>query len=148
MKRLLSLLFVLALACATPALAADTGSTAQAKPLPQNRIEQLTGTVWMASSQEAKVALLFGIELALNVDKVGTDMANAELAKNSKAKKKHYRKMSPFTEAWYKTFANVRLPDIAGQIDAWYKAHPDQMDRLVLGVIWKDIMKMPVPAQK
>ena len=148
MKKLLSLLVVLVLAFATPAMAADASAGAQAKPLPQNRIEQLTGSVWMASSQEAKVALLFGIELALNVDKIGTDMANAKIAKNPKAKKSDYRKMSYFTESWYKAFANVPLNEIAGKIDAWYAANPDQKDRLVLGVIWKDIMKMPVPAQK
>ena len=148
MKKLLSLLVVLVLVLATPAMAANAGNAVQDKPLPQNRIEQLTGSVWMASSQEAKLALLFGIELALNVDKIGTDMANAKIAKNPKAKKSDYRKMSYFTESWYKAFANVPLPEIASQIDAWYAAHLDQKDRLVLGVLWKDIMKMPAPAQK
>lgn len=146
-KKCLSLVLVLMLALAAPAMAAGEAD-AQAKPVPQNRIEQLTGKAWLASSQEAKVALLFGIELALNVEKFGADMANARMAQNPKGKKLPPIKLSPFAEAWYKSFANVHLTDIAAQIDAWYAANPGSEDTLVLAVIWRDLMKMPMDGKK
>lgn len=146
LKKCLSLVFALLLAMAAPAMAASQTDGAQAAP--QNRIEQLTGKAWLASSQEARVALLCGIELALNVEKMGTDMANAEIAKNPRATKSDFEEVSPFAQAWYKAFATVPLRDIAAQIDAWYAAHPGQEDRLVLAVIWVELMKQPVPAAK
>lgn len=144
--KILSLLLMLLLAAATPALAAD-GSAKETSSARLNRIEQLTGSVWQNSSREGKLGVLFGIELAISVDKATADhMARLQTQKKDKRTVLPYR-VSPFGKAWYEAFRDVPLPDIADQIDAWYAAHPDQANRLVLDVIWREIMKRPLPSK-
>lgn len=161
MPKIFSLLLLLALCCATPAFAApaaDASADSAAATAPSvrpNRIEQLTGKTWMASSQDAKLGVLFGLELAMNVDKAIADFFAREAAAKSvqgsskkAARGQHEElrfKLSPFALAWYEAFKDVTLKDIAARIDAWYAANPDQSDRLVLNVVWVELMKKPLP---
>ena len=79
MKKLTA--FLLALFLAVPAASQAAGqenapgtasSAAQGEfqNTPRNRIEQLTGKVWLESSSDSKKAVIFGIETAIDIERM------------------------------------------------------------------------------
>ena len=104
MKKLTA--FLLALFLAVPAASQAAGqenapgtasSAAQGEfqNTPRNRIEQLTGKVWLESSSDSKKAVIF---------------------------------------------KDVLIADIVKAVDDWYAAHPGNENRLVMEVIWDEIV--------
>ncbi len=159
-RKLLSLLLLaLLLAAAAPASAADQDARASLDPS-QNRIAQLTGTNWLAFSQDAKMGILFGVELVVDVERAVQERIDSrpprpegdrpEGRHAKKGKKGEHRPyvISRFARAWYEDFHGVPLKDISDRIDAWYAANPDRGDRLVLEVIWVELMKRPIPPKR
>ncbi len=106
-----------------------------------HRIMQLTGKVWQSCSEDAKLAILFGVEL-------GMQACYASYGpKNDKEHTMDKSVMSPFDKAWYESFKDMTLLEIVQAVDSWYAANPDKTDVPVLVVIWTEVMKRPVPAR-
>lgn len=155
MKKILSLLALLLFASSAPAQAEEAlQATTDRAPatmaddgIPDNRIEQLTGKVWLDSSQDNKLSVLFGVELALNMEKAMAERIRRDIEadKGKKPGRPPYR-ISPLARAWDNNFGKTALPDISARIDAWYKANPDKTDRLVMDVIWNELMTHPTKA--
>ena len=103
-----------------------------------NPIDQFTGKYWVDSSEENKEAYLYGIESAIEIEKVISEQTAQN--KGAKAGRKATFTLSPFERGWMKAFANTSRKEIAQDVDAWYKAHPDQIDRPVLSVIWFELI--------
>ena len=40
-----------------------------------------------------------------------------------------------------KAFKDVKRTTIVEEVDAWYAAHPDRLDRPVLGVLWFELVE-------
>ena len=139
MKKLTA--FLLALFLAVPAASQAAGqenapgtasSAAQGEfqNTPRNRIEQLTGKVWLESSSDSKKAVIFGIETA-----------NDRMTTNAvRAGKRPSTNLSPFEIGWTKAFKDVLIADIVKAVDDWYAAHPGNENRLVMEVIWDEIV--------
>ena len=131
----------LLLLVAAAVLLAGAPITATASDAPASRIEQLTGDVWMASSADVKAATLYGIELAIELEcAISEQSSQGTLAGSAKA-----GALSPFARGWIAAFPNVSTADIVARVDAWYKANPDKMGRMVLDVIWFELV---APAAK
>jgi hypothetical protein len=85
------------------------------------------GREWQRSTLEERRAYLIGISNAIS------------------AGARYDQKNSPGQQ----TFAVRAQTGLAGQqltpaidtLDAWYKAHPDQLDKPVLSVIWREMAK-------
>lgn len=111
---------------------------------PSNPLEQLTGTVWAQSSKEVKDALIFGVECAITVEYIVAQQAlqeDSKKYKNAKVTKDMVMKeLSPFARNWILAFDNVPLSTIVGDVDQWYKNNPDQEQKAVFEVLWKEVM--------
>ena len=108
---------------------------------PGNPLGQLTGKLWMESHALEKQAFLFGIESAIAVEYYVNDELAKRAQKNGK-KKQPACTLSPFEKGWMKAFGdNVENNDIIAEIDQWYAAHPDKMDRPVMAVIWYELIE-------
>lgn len=133
-KTLLSLALALALAapCA-PALAADDGPhTARNNP-----VEQFTGAVWQRTEESEKASFLFGVETAITVEY----FVNAKLTeKAAKAGKRPVYTLSPFEKGWMKAFKGMNRAQVAAEVDKWYAANPQSLDRPVMEVIWYELI--------
>lgn len=103
-------------------------ATAKA-PNPASRIEQMTGEVWMQSSADVKLATIFGVETAIEIELGVSD----EIPGAAKA--------SPFAAGWVRAFRDVPTSEIVTRVDAWYAANPRKTDRSVLEMIWSEFIK-------
>lgn len=102
-----------------------------------NPVEQFTGKYWVDSSESSKEAYLFGIESAIAVEYfVNSKMA----AKAAKAGKKPVLTFSPFEKGWMEAFRNVTRKEMMDEINQWYAANPDRLDRPVMEVIWYELV--------
>ena len=142
---LLALALLLAFPCGN-ALAEDQAQQRQdlkqaMETMPNSRIEQLTGEAWLNSEEDAKIAVLFGVELAIDVERAIDARMQASAKKAGKKAKAARTNLSPFETGWHKAFSGVALSDIAKQIDGWYAEHPDQKQRLVMDVIWFELVQ-------
>ena len=63
----------------------------------------------------------------------------AELA--AKNGKMPVSNLSKFEKGWMKAFKDVKRTTIVEEVDAWYAAHPDRLDRPVLGVLWFELVE-------
>lgn len=105
-----------------------------------NPVDQLTGAVWMQSSLENKKALIYGVECAITIEYfVAEKMAEQGKAKGKKGKQSQHT-FSPFEKGWTTAFQGVSRDTIVKDVDAWYTAHPDQMDRPVFSVLWQEFI--------
>lgn len=136
-RLIITLLLAAGLLAATPAMADD--ADAGKAPAP-HRILQLTGKLWQESGTDAKLAVLFGIEVGMQTDIASKSPATGKVLDP--------KSLSPFQKAWLDSFRDRNLIDIAAAIDAWYRANPDRLDRPVMTVLWTEIMKQPVPARR
>ena len=142
---LLALALLLAFPCGN-ALAEEQDQQRQdlkqaMKTMPNSRIEQLTGEAWLNSEEDAKIAVLFGVELAIDIERAIDASMQKDAQKAGKRTKARATTLSPFEKGWHAAFSGVALSDIAKQIDSWYAEHPDQKNRLVMDVIWFDLVR-------
>lgn len=135
----LGLVLALVLACAVVQAAESAIGSAQNNP-----VDQLTGAVWEKTTESNKAAFLFGVESAITVEY----FVNSKVAeKAAKAGKRPVYTLSPFERNWMKAFDGVSRADIIKMVDQWYAAHPKQLDRPVLSVIWGELIKPRVAAK-
>ena len=104
MARFTKVVFAAALVCALclPAVAAQSAT-------------DLTGKHWLQSSQNEKLAFLYGASNIIAIEQLIAQQQGTQA--------------SPFVTAWIKAFGNTNWTDIQKKLDAWYAAHPDQANR-------------------
>ena len=102
-----------------------------------NPVDILTGELWQKSSPEEKRAFIFGVDTTVTVEYYVNDTIQ-DKAKKKGSKAKHT--LSPFERGWMKALHEMPRKDLIAAIDAWYEAHPDRIERPVMGVIWFEII--------
>lgn len=114
-----------------------------------NPVDQLTGAVWMQSTQENKNALIFGVECAITIEFfVAKKMDEAQnKAGKRKSRGELVSTLSPFEKGWAKAFENVKREKIVDMVDAWYTQHPDQLQRPVFDVLWNEFISPQLGAR-
>lgn len=107
-----------------------------------NPIDQLTGKVWMESSPEIKKAVLFGVECAVTIEHFVAEKAQEMQKDVKKGVKKApvVSTLSPFEKGWATAFQDMTREQIVAEVDAWYEAHPDQLQRPVFSVLWTEVI--------
>lgn len=135
----LGLALVLALTCATAQAAAADDLVGNPAVNPAgNPVDQFTGEIWVDTTESDKAAYLFGIDSAVTVEY----FVNArQTAKAAKAGKKPVYTLSPFEKGWMEAFSNVSRAEIIKMVDEWYAAHPKDLQRPVLSVIWYELIE-------
>ena len=86
----------------------------------------VTGKHWQSSTVQERRAYLIGIS---NMISVGARVDTRQ------------GRMDTFSLNAQKGLEGMKLADAVSAIDAWYKANPDQLDKPVLSVIWRDLAK-------
>ncbi len=112
----------------------------------QNPLRLLTGDVWMASTEENKKALIFGVECAITVEYEAAEHFAKKDGKPSD-RKAIIASLSPFARHWIQAFEKTDRNAIVNEIDAWYTSHSDQKKTPVFKVLWKEIMKPKLTAR-
>ena len=92
---------------------------------------ELTGNAWLKSSQNEKLAFLYGVSNVVAIEQL--------------LSQKEGTKPSLFVSSWMKAFGNDKWIAIESKLNDWYAAHPDQASRGVFDVLWYEFM---VPATK
>lgn len=137
-KFILNLALFMALLLPLSALAAESNSGPAGNP-----VELLTGKVWQESKPENKQAWLFGVDTA-----VAVEHAVADKMQQQKGKRKGAFQMSPFVSGWIEAFGKGDTrKEIIGQVDQWYAANPDKLERPVMDVIWYEIVQPRIAAK-
>ena len=97
MARFTKVVFAAALVCALclPAVAAQSAT-------------DLTGKHWLQSSQNEKLAFLYGASNIIAIEHLIAQQQGTQA--------------SPFVTAWIKAFGNTNWTDIQKKLDAWYAA--------------------------
>jgi hypothetical protein len=88
----------------------------------------VTGKHWQSSTPQERRAYLIGVS---NVISVG---ARADTRQGREG---------TFSLNAQKGLEGNHLEGAVAAIDAWYKAHPDELDKPVLSVIWRELAKRP-----
>lgn len=139
----LGLALVLTLTCATAQAAAAAASSDDLVGNPAvnpagNPVDQFTGEIWVDTTESDKAAYLFGIDSAVTVEY----FVNArQTAKAAKAGKKPVYTLSPFEKGWMEAFSGVSRAEIIKMVDEWYAAHPKDLQRPVMSVIWYELIE-------
>lgn len=110
-----------------------------------NPADQFTGKYWVNSKPENQEAYLYGIESAIEVEKV---VNSKQVALAAKEGKKRAYALSPFVKGWMTAFKDVPRKDIRESVDRWYAEHPDELARPVLNVIWFELIAPKLKAGK
>lgn len=92
---------------------------------PEN-MPEITGEVWMKSSQQEKLAFLIGASSVVAIEH-HIDLKEAD-------------DPSRFTQGWVAAFKDQKWTEIAGKLDSYYAAHPDKGGQLVMEVVWKELI--------
>lgn len=109
------------------AVAAPTSQTAPAAPAATGI--DVTGTQWSQSTQNEKLAFLYGASSIIAIEQlIAQEQGKAP---------------SPFVKAWVSAFKDTRWLDLQKKLDDWYAKHPEQAKRHVFDVLWFEFM---VPA--
>lgn len=134
----LGLVLVLTLTCAAVQAAPAENPVGDPAVNPAgNPVDQFTGKIWVNTTESDKAAFLFGVDSAVTVEY----FVNAQLAaKAAKAGKKPVYTLSPFEKGWMEAFAKVSRADAIKMVDEWYAAHPKDLDRPVMSVIWYELI--------
>ncbi len=105
-----------------------------------NPLKQLTGDVWMASSNDNKKALIYGVECAVSIEYA---MAEHFAKKHGKPidKESLVATLSLFPKNWITVFENTTRDTIVNKINTWYANNKDKLSTPVFEVIWKHIMQ-------
>ena len=141
MKKTLATAFLALSLVASGAAANAADSTAT----PKSPAELFTGEYWVKSSPENKEIYLYGIESAVDIE---NQIASKQTRQGTKKGKRGTYTLSPFEQGWMDAFPDTTRKEIAAEVDAWYKAHPEQLDRPVLAVIWYEVIQPRLDAQK
>jgi hypothetical protein len=86
----------------------------------------VTGKHWQSSTMQERRAYLVGVS---NMISVGARVDTRQGREGT------------FSLNVQKGLEGMHLEAAVSAIDAWYKAHPDQLDKPVLSVIWRDLAK-------
>ncbi|QLA15400.1 hypothetical protein [Desulfolutivibrio sulfoxidireducens] len=92
----------------------------------QENVPEITGEVWIKSSQPEKLAFLVGAGSVVAIEH-HIDLKEAD-------------DPSRFTQGWVEAFKDKKWAEIAKQIDDYFAANPDKTDRLVVEVIWRELI--------
>lgn len=127
--------------CSNPFWAKAASSSGAPSP-----VEQFTGKYWVNSSETEKEAYLLGIESAIDIENVISSKMASDAAK---AGKTTGYTLSPFEKGWMDAFGDTTpRRQIAADVDKWYSAHPQQLDRPVLSVIWYEVIEPRLNSDK
>lgn len=107
-------------------LVALTLLVAPAAPQAAPDHDLVTGKHWQSSTAQERRAYLIGIS---NMISVGARIDTRQ------------GRMDTFSLNAQKGLEGMHLEDAVSAIDAWYKANPDQLEKPVLSVIWRDLAK-------
>ena len=146
----LGLALVLALTCAAaqaaPAATSSDNIVGDPNMNPAgNPVDQFTGEIWVNTTESDKAAYFFGIDSAVTVEY----FVNSEMtAKAAKAGKKPVYTLSPFEKGWMEAFSDVSRADAIKMVDEWYAAHPKDLRRPVMSVIWYELIVPRLAATK
>lgn len=146
----LGLALVLALTCAAAQAAPAATSTDNLVGDPAmnpagNPVDQFTGEIWVNTTESDKAAYLFGIDSAVTVEY----FVNAKLTEQAaKSGKKPVYTLSPFEKGWMEAFSDVSRADAIKMVDDWYAAHPKELQRPVMSVIWYELITPRLAASK
>lgn len=86
----------------------------------------LTGKQWMQSTENEKLAFLYGASSVIVIE-------------HQLAQKKGSTP-SVFVNTWMKSLKDTSWRDLQKKLDAWYAAHPQNLDRPLFDVLWSDVM--------
>ena len=117
-KRLLAVLL------AAAAIAPAAAYAQQARAL-------VDGRDWQRSSPEQRRAYLIGVSNAISV--------------GARYDSKKTPGQETFATRAQAGLAGAQLSPAIEAIDAWYKAYPEQLDKPVLSVVWKELAKGAPP---
>ncbi len=113
----------------------------------KNPVNQLTGSVWVESSQENKLALIFGVECAISMEYM-TEKYQSEQDGDGVQHSDIVDSLTPFSKGWILAFSNVTRQDIVAEIDAWYANNQDKLDTPVFNIIWHEVIDPRLDANK
>lgn len=85
------------------------------------------GYVWMKTTDPEKKAFLFG--------------AGTAIALEYQMREKHGEEPSRFVEGWIDVFQDMTWAEMTTTIDKYYETNPDKSNRLVLDVMWHEMIK-------
>jgi len=87
----------------------------------------VTGRQWTQSSREEKLAFVNGMATMIELEKEAKGLANPAVA-------------SPgLIDGWVSGLSGMRLDDIVGKLDAYYRKYPAMSDRPVVEVLWYEV---------
>ncbi len=112
----------------------------------ENPLKQLTGAVWMASSEDNKQALIYGVECAISIE-YEVEEHLAKKAGKSTERESIIANLNPFAKNWIRAFEHTERGAIVNEIDAWYTSHSDQQNIPVFKVLWKEIITPKLTAR-
>jgi hypothetical protein len=88
----------------------------------------VTGKHWVESTEREKKAFLIGM---------GTII---EIEQEVQSKNPSSEKTKSFIPTFVAGLSQYSITEIMNQIDSWYQAHPDQLNRPVIEVIWSELV--------
>jgi len=103
-----------------------TASLCSAQEAAKKSCFDVDGQVWMHSKDSVKRGFLLGAESALVLE--------------YHIRTKHSEAPSKFVTNWVEGLKDMTWQQISDKIDAYYRAHPDKMDKNVFDVIWHEII--------
>lgn len=128
-RLLAGLLFGTALTCGFAQ--AQTQTPLRALPAsvsaPERELPVVTGTNWIATSDNEKKAFLLGIGTVLM-------LAQAWYGDNPPSPEQS------FIPTMIDGLDTLTLTEVLAWIDAWYAAHPDQLERPVMELVWSELV--------
>ncbi|MBF0481132.1 MAG: hypothetical protein HQK81_09455 [Desulfovibrionaceae bacterium] len=87
----------------------------------------VSGSQWMHSSVEEKLAYVNGMATMI------------ELEKEAQGKAKPAAESTGLIDGWIAGLAGLRLDEIVDKLDAYYRKHPDRADRPVVETLWHEV---------
>ena len=99
----------------------------------------LDGFVWQSSAPQSKLDFLLGVECA---------MAMEAAIKQVAEERGGSVQLSRFAHGWQIAFRDKARPDIVRQIDEFYTQNPEQKKRHVFDVIWTEMVRPAVEAER
>lgn len=88
------------------------------------------GKLWMESSNVEKKSYIVGVSNLMVIEYLYQE-----------GSKKTPTDDQTLIQRFFKHSEGVTLDGIIQRIDRWYQTHPDQMDEIVIAVIWKELIK-------
>lgn len=112
--------------CFLVAIALASVAVSSAQEIKSHPTPDVDGVVWMRSTEQEKIAFLFG--------------AGSAVVLEYHLREKHSEQPSKFVKAWVDALRDVSWTEMVTRIDAYYKSNPTKSDRNVFSVIWHEII--------